>query len=157
MMADTLALHAAPQEKPGATAPPVSAAELWHMLAPWLGYVFLGAAGVLGLFTASGAPDDATYDVGLSTFIVAVVIIAVHMKRQLDGREVGFLLPVAAASGDVLVVTIAILGVLALAGAALAATLGGTLYGIGLAFFIVCWALIFIEIKRYFDRLERGP
>ena len=43
-----------------------------------------------------------------------------------------------------------------LVGAALAATLGGSLYGVGLALFIVCWGLIFIEIKRYFDRLERG-
>lgn len=134
----------------------MSGREAWRLVAPWLGYVFLGAAALLGLFTASGADDQATYASGLATFAVAASLIAWRMKRQLDGYEVGFLLPVAVANADALLVTIAVLGAMGLAGATMAAAVGGTVYGIGMALFIICAAFIFIEIKRYFDRRERG-
>ena len=146
----------AAQEVPAATAPPVRAGEMWRLIAPWLGYIFLGGAAVLGLFTASGADDEATYASGLATFAVAAVLIAWRMKQQFDGREVGFLLPVSAAGSDTLFVTIFVLAALGLAGVILAATVGGTVYGIGIALFIITAAFIFIEIKSYFDRRERS-
>ena len=136
--------------------PPVPASEVWHLVGPWLGYVFLAFAGVLGLFTASGATDGATYLSGLVTFAIAIIVIAMRVKRQLDGAEIGFLLPISVAGPDTLAVTIAILAVLGLAGVSLAATVGGALYGVGLALFVVCAALIFTEIKRYFDRIDRA-
>jgi hypothetical protein len=155
-VARSASAHIAVQEQRPPSAPAVSAGEAWRLVAPWLGYVFLGAAALLGLFTASGADDAATYASGLATFAVAASLIAWRMKRQLDGYEVGFLLPVAVSSSDALLVTIAVLGAMGLAGAVLAATVGGTVYGIGLALFIICAAFIFIEIKRYFDGRERG-
>lgn len=144
------------QEKSAVTAPPLSAREAWRLIAAWLGYFFLGGAAVLGLVTASGAEDDATYASGLATCAVAVLLIAWRMRQQLDGREIGFLLPISAAGADTLFVTIAVLAALGLAGAILAATVGGTVYGIGIALFTISGAFIFIEIKRYFDRRERG-
>jgi hypothetical protein len=147
---------AALQDNERPTAPAVPAREVWRLVAPWLGYVFLVFAGVLGLFTASGAADRPTYVSGLVTFAVAGVLIALRMMRQLDGKDVGFLLPVAAAGIDTLVVTVAVLGVLGLVGAVLAAAVGGALYGIGLAFFVICAALIFTELKRYFDNIDRA-
>lgn len=133
---------------------PIGADEVWRLVAPWLGYAFLAAAAVLGLFTASGAADDATYAAGLATFILAATIIAVRMKRQFDGREVGFLLDITVANSNSLFVSIAVLTILALAGLVLAATVGGTLYGIGLALFVIATLVIFRDIKRYFDRRE---
>jgi hypothetical protein len=50
----------------------------------------------------------------------------------------------------------AVLAVLGLAGLGLAATVGGTLYGVGIALFIVAAALIFNDIKRYFDHRDAG-
>jgi hypothetical protein len=125
------------------------------MVVPWLGYGFLAASSVLGLFTASAATDAPTYAAGLGTFMLAIVIIVMRMKRQLDGREIGFLLAVSVTSVEALFVSIAVLGVLGLVGLILAATVGGSLYGIGLALFIICAAFIFSDIKRYFDGLER--
>lgn len=127
------------------------------MIGPWLGHVFLAATAILGLFTASGAADDATYAVGLATFALAVVITAVRIRRQIDGRAIGFLLPVALSSSDELFITIAILAVLGLVGAILAAEIGGSVYGIGLALFVICYALILFEVKRFFDARERNP
>ena len=144
------------QENSATPLPALSASEAWRLIAPWLGYFFLAGAAVLGLVTASGADDNATYASGLAAFAVAVILIAWRMKQQFDGREIGFLLPVSAAGSDTLFVTIAVLAALGLAGAILAATVGGTLYGIGIALFIISGAFIFIEIKRYFDRRERS-
>jgi hypothetical protein len=154
-MAHSLPVHAAAQDA-APIAPALGAHEAWELVAPWLGHVFLAAAAVLGLFTASGEADSATYGAGLATFFVAVVLIFVRMKRQLDGQEIGFLLPVASGSVDTLLVTVAILFVLGLVGIVLAATVGGTLYGVGLALFIITVAIIFSSIKRYFDLGETG-
>ncbi|MGH7088777.1 MAG: hypothetical protein ACREFQ_07740, partial [Stellaceae bacterium] len=136
---------------------PTSAEEVWRLVAPWLGYVFLVAAGILGLFTASAAEDSASYTVGLATFAVAIILIVLRMMRQLDGRETGFLVPVTATDSDTLYVTVAILTVLGLVGAMLAATVGGMVYAIGMALFFVSILLIFFEIKRYFDRRDHAP
>jgi hypothetical protein len=87
---------------------------------------------------------------------IAAVLIAWRAKLQLDGRDIGFLLPVTPGDIDTLIVTIAVLAVLGIVGGILAAAVGGTLYGIGLALLIVCALFIFLEIKRYFDRHEHG-
>jgi hypothetical protein len=154
-MAHASPVHAAAQDA-ALTAPALGARDVWGLVGPWLGHVFLTAAAVLGLFTASGGAEGATYAAGLATFLVAVFLIFVRIKRQLDGREIGFLLPVASGNVDTLLVTIAVLFVLGLVGAVLAATVGGTLYGIGLALFIITVAIIFSSIKRYFDLRETG-
>jgi hypothetical protein len=146
--------HVAVQED--TALPALSCGEAWRLVAPWLGYAFLGVAAVLGLFTASDAPDGATYASGLAAVAVALILVAWRMKKQLDGREIGFLLPVTPADSDTLLVTIALLAILGVVGGMLAATVGGTVYGIGLALLIICAAFIFFEIKRYFDRGERG-
>jgi hypothetical protein len=155
-MAHSSLVHAAVQDVVSPTAPVLGAREAWGLVAPWLGHVFLTAAAVLGLFTASGGAEGATYGSGLATFFVAVFLIFVRIKRQLDGQEIGFLLPFASGNVDTLMVTIAVLFVLGLVGAVLAATVGGTLYGIGLALFIITVAIIFSSIKRYFDLRETG-
>jgi hypothetical protein len=153
-MDDRAARHDAAQHSAEQAPRPIGADEVWRLVAPGLGYVFLAAAAVLGLFTASGAGDDATYAAGIATFLLAAIIIAARMKRQFDGREVGFLLDFSVANSDSLFVSIVVLTVLALAGLVLAAAVGGTLNGIGLALFVIATAVIFRDIKRYFDRRE---
>lgn len=133
---------------------PVPGREVWRMVVPWLGHLFLAAAALLGLFTASGAPDAASYDAGFALFVLAVVAIAWRLKRQLDGAEVGFLLNVSVDNLDSLFVAIALLVVLALVGIWLAAAIGGPFYPIGIALFIIAAALIFNEIRRYFDHFD---
>ncbi len=155
-MAHSISNHAAVQNTAAPTVAVLSASEAWQLVAPWLGHVFLAAAAVLGLFTASGEVDGATYGAGIATFLLAILVIFVRIKRQLDGDEVGFLLPVSSTTADSLFATIAVLGVLGLVGVVLAATVGGELYGIGLALFIITAALIFGDIKRYFDLRETG-
>jgi len=154
-MAHPSPVHTEAHDDAPPIAPALSGREVWRLVAPWLGHAFLAAAAVLGLFTASGA-EGATYETGIATFVVAAILIFVRMKRQLDGREIGFLLPVASTDIDSLLVTVVILAVLGLIGVTLAATVGGELYGVGLALFLVAVAIIFSNIKRYFDLRDGG-
>ncbi|HXP31242.1 MAG TPA: hypothetical protein VN832_09145 [Stellaceae bacterium] len=150
-----MANEAPPHHPTGAGLEPVSLGEAWQLIAPWLGHALLAAAAVFGLLVASGAPDSATYDSGMATFVVAVAIIAIRIKRQLDGAYIGVLLPIAVTREDSLYVSIAVLAALGLAGAILADFVGGAFYGIGLALFVLAAALIFSNIKHYFDFRER--
>jgi len=134
---------------------PITGIEVWRLVAPGLGYVFLAAAGVLGLFTASDARDGATYSAGLGLFILAVLLMGLRLKRQFDGEAVGFFLPLLVEGTDSLIVAIVVLVALGLVGLVLAATVGGNLYNIGLALFVIAMAIIFGELKRYFDHRER--
>jgi hypothetical protein len=68
--------HGATEE---AVTRPTSWAEVWCMLAPWLGYVFLIGAALLGLFTASGAEDEGGYAAGIATFLLAMLLVALRI------------------------------------------------------------------------------
>jgi hypothetical protein len=127
---------------------------VWRLLAPWLGYLLIGAAGVLGLFTASGDPQGDAYIAGMVTFGIAVLMIALRIRHQFDGRYDGLLLAASVRSGDALMLYIPIIGALAVGGLVLAAMTDGIFHNAGLAFFAVCAMLIYVSVKRYFDFRE---
>lgn len=147
----TARIEAADPATGGAVTRPVDFPTVWRLLAPWLGYLLIGAAGVLGLFTASGAPDDATYDAGFVTFAIALCIIALRIKHQLDGRYDGLLLPLSVEGEDALLLYMAVVGALGVGGLVLAAMTQGIFSDAGLAFFCICALLVFYNLKRYFD------
>lgn len=128
---------------------------VWRLLAPWLGYLLIGAAGVLGLFTASGNPEGDGYVAGMVTFGIAVVMIALRIRHQFDGRYDGLLLAASVNSGDALTFYIPIIGVLGIGGLVLAAETDGIFHDAGFAFFGVCAVMIYVSVKRYFDNYER--
>ncbi len=148
--------HAAVQHR-GPDGDAMTPAEVWRMVVPGLGYVFLAGAAVLGLFTASAgsaAGDQASYVAGLGCFVVAVFIMALRLRRQFDGEEVGFLLYISVANVDSLLVSIVVLTVLGLIGVVLASAVGGAFSGIGLALFVIAALMIFTDLKRFFDHRE---
>jgi hypothetical protein len=131
-------------------------ATVWRLVAPWLGYLLLAVAAVLGLFTASEAGEGEDYVAGLLTFGLAVLVIAWRMRDQLDGRDDGLLLPVMADGEDALLLWIAVMAALGIAGLLVAAATESVLHVAGIALFVVAALFIFAAMKRYFDRRERG-
>lgn len=129
---------------------------VWRLLAPWLGYLLLGAAALFGLFSASEAADTAEYQAGMVTFALALGLIALRMKRQLDGHYDGLLLPLAVTDEDGFQLYLAVLGVLAVGGLVLAASTENVFHEVGIALFLICVALVFWNVKRYFDRREEA-
>jgi hypothetical protein len=131
-------------------------ATVWRLVAPWLGYLVLAVAAVLGLMTASEAGEGEDYAAGFLTFGLAVLITLWRLRDQLDGRDDGFLLPIMVNGEDALLLWIAVMGALCIAGLLLAAATESVLHIAGFALFVVAALFIFVAIKRHFDRRERG-
>jgi hypothetical protein len=131
--------------------------ELWHWFAPWLGGALLVAVGLLGLFVASRAEDDATYAGGFAAAAVAALTLIWRIRVGFDGDGRGAFLPsLLVDEGNALVLLLAVLVVLGLFGLFLAAQGREpmAIYG-GYGLFAGALIMIFWNVKHYFDRLER--
>ena len=119
----------------------------------WAQFVVLAALAVLGLYVGSdGQPGD--YVAGLMLTIGAVLLAFLRLKAWFDGTSsdwTSFLLVDKPAH---LVVVIPLFTVIALAGLFVAAGAPGTLQSAGVALFVVCGLVIFLSLKRVFDKLD---
>ncbi len=130
--------------------------ELWRWFAPWLGGAVVVALGLVGLFVASRAADDATYAGGFAAAAVAAVTLAWLIRAGFEGRRRSLALPMLVEDGDALLVLVAALIVLGFFGLFLAARGEEpmAIYG-GYGLFAGALVMIFWNIKHYFDRRVR--
>jgi len=128
-------------------------------LRPWFGFwaqfVVLAVLTILGLYIASdgGSGDYAT---GLMLAVGAILLAFLRLKAHFDGVGddwTSFLLVDKPAH---LVVVIPLFTVIALAGLFMGAGAPGTLQSAGVALFIVSGLIIFLSLKRVFDKLDSG-
>jgi hypothetical protein len=131
--------------------------ELWRWVAPWLGGALLMLVALLGLFVASRAEDEGTYIGGFAAAVIAVIAFIWRLRAAFAGDSRGALLPpLLVEHGEALAILVAVLVGLGFFGLFLAArgpeplvTYGG--YGL----FLGALAIIFWNVKHYFDQLER--
>ncbi|HEV2549208.1 MAG TPA: hypothetical protein VGU20_17840 [Stellaceae bacterium] len=128
--------------------------EIWRWFAPWLGGAALVALGLLGLFVASRAADQATYAGGFAAAAIAAVTLAWRVRSAFEDRQASAALLVE--DSEALIVLVAVLVVLGLLGLFLAARGAEpmAIYG-GYGLFAGALVMIFWNVKHYFDRLER--
>jgi len=141
----------------GAEAPSSRAQERWFLkwLMPWAGGVFLVVAALLGLFTASGAADAAADAAGWITVALALLALALGLKLYWDGGSKRLPELVLVEDTDALLLLIALLAALAIGGLLLAARWSdGALHDSGFALFGSSLAILFWNLKHYFDRRE---
>jgi hypothetical protein len=136
--------------------PAVPGDELWRFVAPWLGYVVIGAAGLLGLSLGSRTADPAGHEAGVLCFFLAVALAAWRVHRQTGGAQDGLLLNLQVKSAEELLSSIAVFGVLGVIGLGLAGVGDGAFRYAGLVFFACCAGLVLLFIKGYFDYAESG-
>jgi hypothetical protein len=119
----------------------------------WVQFVVLAALTILGLYIGSdGEPGD--YATGLMLAVGAVLLAFLRLKAYFDGTSAdwtGFLFVDKPAH---LVVVIPLFTVIALAGLFIAAGEPGSLQNAGVALFVVCGLIIFLSLKRVFDKLD---
>jgi hypothetical protein len=135
------------------TSPQPSEQGYWAWFGFWAQFVVLGALVILGLHIGSdGAPGD--YATGLMLAIAAVLLAFLRLKAWFDGTSgdwSGFLFVDRPAH---LVVVIPLFTVIALAGLFIAAGAPDSLQDAGIGLFIVSGLIIFLSLKRVFDRLD---
>jgi hypothetical protein len=127
----------------------------WSWLGFWLQLLVLGVLAIIGSFAASGADRPSDYACGMVLSLAAIALAFLRLKRRLDGSGSGwsdFLLV-----GDMwnLALVIPLFAVIGLAGLFIAhAWENGAMHPAGIALFIVSGAIIFLDIKHVFDRIE---
>ena len=127
----------------------------WSWLGFWLQILILGVLAIIGAFAASGAARPGDYSCGVALSIGAIALAFLSLKRRLDGSAAGcadFLLV-----GDMwnLALVIPLFTVIGLAGLLIAhAWEEGAMHSAGIALFVVSGAIIFLDMKHVFDRME---
>jgi hypothetical protein len=121
----------------------------------WLEILVLGVLAIVGAFAASGAARPGDYDCGMALILAAIALAFLRLKRRLDGEGSGwadFLLV-----GDMrnLALVIPLFTVIGLAGLFIAhAWESGAMHSAGIALFVVSGAIIFLDMKHVFDRMD---
>ena len=132
--------------------PPEPGYRSWFVF--WAQFVVLGALTVLGLYTAGRGEAPGDYATGLMLAIGAILLIFLRLKAWFDGTSgdwTGFLLVDKPAH---LVVVIPLFTVIALGALFVAAGEPGSLQDAGIALFLACGLVIFLSMKRVFDKLD---
>lgn len=127
----------------------------WSWLGFWLEILVLGVLAIIGAFAASAADRPGDYSCGMALSLAAIALAFLRLKRRLDGNGSGwadFLLV-----GDMwnLALVIPLFTVIGLAGLFIAhAWESGAMHTAGIALFTVSGAIIFLDMKHVFDRME---
>jgi hypothetical protein len=127
----------------------------WAWFKFWAQFVVLGALVILGLYIGSdGEPGD--YATGLMLAIGAILLAFLRLKSWFDGTSADWTSFLLVDKPAHLVVVIPLFTVIALAGLFVAAGEPGRLQNAGVALFVVCGLIIFLSLKRVFDKLDSG-
>ena len=127
----------------------------WSWLGFWVQILVLGVLAIIGALAASAAAQPGDYTCGMALSLGAIALAFLCLKRRLDGdgsRWADLLLV-----GDMrnLALVIPLFTVIGLAGLFIAhAWEEGAMHSAGIALFIVSGAIIFLDMKHVFDRME---
>src|SRR5580658_680767 len=136
------------------TAPQHWGGEYWAWFKFWAQFVVLGGLAILGLAIAGrdAAPGDDT--TGLLLAGGAVALAFLRLKSWFDGTSADWTSFLFVDRPAHLVVVIPLFTVIALAGLFIAAGSPGSLQDAGVGLFIACGLIIFLSLKRVFDKLD---
>ena len=130
----------------------------WSWLGFWLQFLVLGLFVVIGAFTASECRGPGDYVVGMLLISAALALGFLRLKYWFDGGPQGWREFLFVDDMKNLTVKIPIFAVIGLVGLFIArAWPDGSLHNAGLGLFVVSGIIVFLDIKRVFDRMNSHP
>ncbi len=129
--------------------------EYWAWFGFWAQFGVLGGLGIVGLYIGGrgGEPGDDT--TGLVLAIGAALLAFMRLKLWFDGGATGWMGFLFVDRMAQLAIVIPLFAVIGLAGLFIAAGAeGSTLHDAGIGLFIASGLVIFLSMKRVFDRLD---
>lgn len=127
----------------------------WSWLGFWAQFVVLGLCVVIGAFAASHAASPGDYGSGIVLILGALALAFLRLKRRFDGGAAGWRDFLLVDDMTNLTVAIPLFAVIGLAGLFVArAWPDGSLHDAGLGLFVVSGVIVFLNIKRVFDRIN---
>ncbi len=129
--------------------------EFWSWLLFWLQFLLLAFCIVLGAVAASDAEQDGDYATGMVLILASIALFFLILKRSFDEPSAGlgdFMLVEKMVS---LAIVIPLFIIIGLSGLFIAQGWPhGSLHSAGIALFVVSGVIVFLDIKRVFDRLD---
>ncbi len=127
----------------------------WSWLGFWVQMLLLGVVAILGAFAASGAERPGDYACGMVLMFSVIALAFLRLKQRLDGGEPGWSDLILVGDMWNLALVIPLFAVIGLAGLFIAhAWAEGAMHAAGIALFVVSGAIIFLDMKHVFDRME---
>ena len=127
----------------------------WSWLGFWLEVLVLSVLAIVGAFAASAADRPGDYTCGMALSLGAIALAFLRLKRRLDGNGSGWADFLLVDDMRNLALVIPLFTVIGLAGLFVAhGWENGAMHSAGIALFIVSGAIIFLDMKRVFDRIE---
>ena len=136
-------------------APDTAERAFWSWLGFWLQFLVLGVLAIIGAFAASAAAQPGDYSCGMALSLGAIALAFLSLKLRLDGNEPGWADFLLVCDMRNLALVIPLFTVIGLAGLFIAhAWENGAMHSAGIALFVVSGAIIFLDMKHVFDRME---
>ena len=127
----------------------------WSWLGFWAQLFLLGALAVIGAFFATADARPGDYLSGLLLSLAALALAFLRLKHQLDGGATGWSAFLLVDDMKNLAVAIPLFTVIGLAGLFIAhAWEDGAMHFAGLSLFVASGAIVFLDIKRVYDRMD---
>ena len=129
----------------------------WSWLGFWIQFLILGVLAVIGAFVASEDARPGDYLCGLLLSLGAIALAFMRLKHWLDGGTLDWGAFLLVDDMKHLAVAIPLFAMIGLAGLFIArAWESGAMHVAGLALFVASGVIIFLDIKRVFDRMNSG-
>jgi hypothetical protein len=129
----------------------------WSWLAFWAQFLVLGVLAVIGAFAASDAGRPGDYTCGLLLTLGAIALAFLRLKHRLDGGALDWGSFLFVDDMKSLAIAIPLFTVIGLAGLFIAhAWQGGSMHTAGIGLFVASGVIVFLDIKRVFDRMDTG-
>jgi hypothetical protein len=127
----------------------------WQWLGFWIQFLILGVLAVIGAFVASADAQPGDYQCGMLLSVGAIALAFLRLKHRLDGGALGWGNFLFVDDMKNLALAIPLFTVIGLAGLFIAnAWESGAMHAAGLGLFVVSGAIVFLDIKRVFDRIN---
>ena len=129
----------------------------WSWLGFWVQFLILGFLAVIGAFVASEDARPGDYLCGLLLSLGAVALAFLRLKHRLDGGALDWGTFLFVDDMKNLALAIPLFAIIGLVGLFIARTWeSGAMHDAGLGLFVVSGAIVFLDIKHVFDRMNSG-
>ncbi len=129
----------------------------WSWLGFWVQFLILGLLALIGAFVASEDAWPGDYQCGLLLSLGAIILAFLRLKHRLDGGASSWVAFLLVDDMKNLALAIPLFTVIGLAGLFIAdAWESGAMHAAGIGLFVVSGAIVFLDIKHVFDRMNSG-
>jgi hypothetical protein len=129
----------------------------WSWLGFWSQFLILGVLAAIGAFVASADARPGDYQCGVLLSLGAIALAFLRLKHRLDGGALGWGTFLLVNDMKHLAFVIPLFAVIGLAGLFIAhAWDSGAMHAAGLGLFVVSGAMVFLNIRHVFDRMNSG-